>query len=38
MTTRITTGMMVQMISTFVLCSMVVSAIAPCEWRNLIRE
>ena len=31
MTTRMTTGMMVQMISTFVLCTIVVSATAPCD-------
>ena len=38
MTTRMSTGMMVQMISTFVLCTMVVSGTAPFEWRNVTRE
>ncbi len=38
MTTRMTTGTMVHMISTFVLCTMVVSAMAPWEWRNLTSE
>ena len=38
MTTRMITGMMVHMISTFVLCTMVVSATAPCEWRNFTSE
>jgi len=37
-TTRMTTGTMVQMISTFVLCSMVVSGTAPCDARNLTSE
>ena len=38
MTTRIITGTMVQMISTLVLCSMVVSATAPCDLRKLTSE
>ena len=32
--TKITTGMMVQMISTLVLCTMLVSGMAPWEWRK----
>ena len=35
MTTRITTGIAVQMISTRVLCTSVVSATAPLDFRNL---
>ena len=36
--TRITTGTMVQMTSTLVLCTMVVSGTAPCDFRNFTSE
>ena len=38
MATRIRIGMTVQMISTLVLWTSVVSACAPCDFRNLMSE